>query len=1080
MRFYILNDLLVLSLSLADWTVRLHLNGRIESDQFDQVNCSTVRYENRLDNLSILYSSRAYFCAAFSVIYKEISELNKLAKVTTSCFVLPEQRLEFEEVAIALGKNVDWLVKKSTKSQGERDDALQERSLANNQQTNRLIGEKVWNLVPSGRRRDSKANKKLNKMNKANLLSQFGGYFDNRLSRHTNNENNHISALRAQYEPVNGTGPRIGHLYDAEQNSLDNLIVGQSNREASGSHKRAKANTFSDFNAESMQFAIEIIDSLSGKVFRSNHHSNDILQSINFQNFELQKMNNSLVYVQKRAEIIGEVPKPEKVNQTNKKTKSKQNNRQSKQSKFNKQTHLQSNQTDQPFLLRLFTRTGKQFLDQFEQIKSLQKPTVATRIVEKKIDNLFRINNESISIRQYVLVKNLNPLRAYLFNEGLVFFMQNTTQYRPRTGHWLFSQLRDYLDRWQPTNNVYLNLLEVLQQFLLISEFHLISDFKFLERFHFFNQRQYDPSDSQFYQFNQYEQPEDRFRASRRLDQQQQQQQQCNLRQYQLMEIELVVTEKLEFYIVDVNLEPLMFDNQQAPYRDYGKQAKKELYAFQKNLLTSVWRLVGVMEPKKSSAKSGLKNSGKNSRSPGKRHSRRSISLKKIKDLPRKYLDQLSKQSSKVRRKLLFVNSELNYKHKLINNWQANQFRRVLSRLLVEQNVGIMGLNCLVSHKLCLTETDLRNILLSNAELTRNGNTRFEQLYPSSQMCTMNGLVEQLNGKLLSTYADLRQNLHRTADLHSFLCKLETQLSREGKEGIKNDSADSAGARADGEPGDDGARESAANDYGQDERMNADSTREQPGDPVEPNAFKSDYSIEKLPEELLSKNDVLAPEPAGQQSKTDYLRPPKDYSYSTNDFPTITDDLETIENVNPVEKTDGKYREHSNSSLTEDDVEELNRNCSSKEEDLYMIDKLELQPKIDLRIQSKSQTQFKIQVDYGLIKMSVFIKSKHCNGRVKFNQLNSPSINVSLNLGIGPNKIVFRVVNDLNRPNDQSRTYQLIIQRLSLEQISVYDRLSREQVICQINQVSVNDLSIQFHSLNIICHWIRMLISSLS
>lgn len=1033
-----------------------------------------MRYENRLDNLSILYSTRAYFCAAFSVIYKEISELNKLGKVTTSCFVLPEQRLEFEEVAIALGKNVDWLVKKSKKSPGERE-TLQDRSLANNQQTNRLIGEKVWNLVPSGKRRDSKTTKKQNKMNKANLFSQFGGYFDNRLSRHSNNENNHTGALSTQYEPVNGTGSRTGHRYDqnAEQNSIDNLIVGQSNREASGPSKRAKqaANTFSDFNADSIQFAIEIIDSLSGKVFRSNHHSNDILQSINFQNFELQKMNNSMVYVQKSAERSGDKdmpPKAGKINQPGKKTKSKQNGRQSKQSKFNKQTHLQSNQTDQPFLLRLFTRTGKKFLDQFEQIKSLQKPTVETTIVEKKIDNPFRINNESISIRQYVLVKNLNPLRAYLFNDGLVFFMQNTTLYRPRTGHWLFSQLRDYVDKRQPMNNIYSNLVEVLQQFLLITEFHLISDFKFLERFQFFNQRQYDPSDSQFYQFNQYEQPEDQFTTSR-LFNQQQQSQQCNLRQYQLMEIELVLTDKLEFYIVGVNLEPLMFDHQQAPYRDYGKQSKKELYAFQKNLLTSVWRLVGLMEPKKSSTKSAMKSSAKNTRSSGKRHSKRSISLKRIKDLPKKYLEQLSKQSSRVRRKLLFVNSELNYKHKLINNWQANQFRRVLSRLLVEQNVGIMGLNCLVSHKLCLTELDLRNILLSNAELNRNGNTRFEQLYPSTQMCTLNGLVEQLNGKLLSTYADLRQNLHRTADLHLFLCKLQTQLSREGKEsaGGKNESMESTDARPDDEANEDKARESTANDYGQDERMNVDSTREQPGDLAEPNAFKSDYFIEKLPEELLSKNDVLAREPAGQ------TRPPKDYSYSTNDFPTITDDLETIENVNLVEKS--KYSERSNSSFTEDDTE-LNRNCSSKEEDLYLIDKLELQPKIDLRIQSKFQTQFKIEVDYGLIKVAVIVKSRHCNGRIKFNQLNSPSINVSLNLGIGPNRIVFRVVNDLNRPNDQSRTYQLIIQRLSLEQTSVYDRLSSDQVICQINQVGANVICLFNCNLNLFnCHLDQMI-----
>ena len=1035
------------SFLLTDWTVRLHLNGRIDDridgNQFDQVNCSTaIRYENRLDNLSILYSSRAYFCAAFSVIYKEISELNRLSKVSTSCFILPEQKLEFEEVAIALGKNVDWLVKRSKKSP---EDASQESSLTNNQQTTRIIGEKVWNLVSSGKRRDSKANKKLTK---ANLLSQFGylpSAKDNRphLNNENNQINNHITNHISKHiddgpnswleSPVNGAVARSYRNYE-NANSIDNLIVGQSNRRQNNREtsiaslpKRPKAtsSTLGDFNTDSIQFAIEIIDSLSGKVFRSNHHSNDILQSINFQNFELQKMNNSMVYVQKKADQSSKDVQP-KINQTYKRSKNK---RSSSKSKLNKQSnHLPSNQTDQPFLLRLFTRTGKQFLDQFEQLKSLQKPTVETTIVEKKIGDLFKIGNESISLRSFVLVRNVNPLRAYLFNEGLVFFMQNTTQFRPRTGHWLFSHLREYLNKQQPSNNVYLNLVEVISKFLLITEFHLISDFKFLERFQFFNQRQYDPSDSQYYQSLQYEQPA-HFVPAKRLNQIRESR--CNLRQYQLMEIELVLTNKLEFYIVDVNLEPLMFDNRQAPYRDYGKQSKKELYAFQKNLLTSVWRLMGLMEPKKGIAKP---------KSPAKKvKRRRSVSLKKIKDLPAKYLDQLSRQSSKVRRKLLFVNSELNYKHKLINNWQANQFRRVLARLLVEQNVGVLGLNCLVSHKLCLTEEDLNNILLSNAELNRNGNVRFEPLYPSGQMCGLNGLVEELNNKLLSSSADLRPSLHRTGHLHLFLCRLAVQLNREGKESAgRNESMDGTDRKNDGDD------DSAANDYALDEQANVDSTRQ----PAEASALKSDFFIEKLPEELLSKNDVLAKDTETQDAGIiGGPKPSKDYSYSTNDFAAITNDLdetqdETIETPNQLERS-----AHLNGSRTED----LNRNCSSNEEDLYLIDELELQPKIDLRIHSKSQTQFKTEVDYGLIKVALIIRSRHCNARIKFNQLNSPFINISLNLGIGANRIVFRIVND--RPNDQSRTYQLIIRRRSLEEVSVYDRASSEQVICQINQV---------------------------
>ena len=46
------------------------------------------------------------------------------------------QKLEFKEVAIALGKNVDWLVKKSKRNQ-LKDEEL--NFILNNQQTNRLI-----------------------------------------------------------------------------------------------------------------------------------------------------------------------------------------------------------------------------------------------------------------------------------------------------------------------------------------------------------------------------------------------------------------------------------------------------------------------------------------------------------------------------------------------------------------------------------------------------------------------------------------------------------------------------------------------------------------------------------------------------------------------------------------------------------------------------------------------------------------------------------------------------------------------------------------------------------------------------
>ena len=127
-------------------------------------------------------------------------------------------------------------------------------------------------------------------------------------------------------------------------------------------------------------------------------------------------------------------------------------------------------------------------------------------------------------------------------------------------------------------------------------------------------------------------------------------------------------------------------------------------------------------------------------------------------------------------------------------------------------------------------------------------------------------------------------------------------------------------------------------------------------------------------------------------------------------------------------------------------------NCTRREDDLHLIDNLQLEPKLNLTFSSKDQTQFKVIVDYDLIKVQLIVNAKHCNGRIKLNQQDGRSVNVSLSLGIGMNRIIFHVLNDLDT-FEQSKTYQIIIQRLSLEEVSRYDE-SKEQFICQIKQVS--------------------------
>lgn len=919
------------------------------------------------------------------MIYKEINliDLNEFNKVTTNCFVLPDQKVEFVEVAIAFGKDVDWLIKKPIRDQLVFEQTDDEFLI--NQKTNRLINEKVWNLM--GPQAKTNRNAKMNNLKK--------------LSNIDHSNNSILNSLNEFSLDYNSKQQQDNYLID---NYLRSNYHSPKNSTVK-SHKRP--NKLGNFNTDSLQFAIEIIDSLSGKVFRSNHHSNDILQSINFQNFELQKLNNSMVYVQKNSKKDTQNSIKNTLNSLSPKLNSKRVKIKSNRLINRNQN---ANQTDQPILLRLFTQKGKQFLDQFEQYKGIDKHDKEITIVEKKIDNLFKINNNTISIRQYVLIKNLNPLRAFLYNEGLVFFMQNTTQFKPKTGYWLFSHLRNYFDKQYPNNSIYLNLVEVLSKFLLITEFHLISNFKFLERFQFFKH----PDRFSDNQFN----DNKMFKSKLNKD--------C-LKQFELIEIELILTDKFEFYIVDVNQESTIFDNHQIPFRDFSRQSRKELNSFQKTLLNSVWQFIGLIKSSSSEGKNNRNNGGlvkqfsmKNLRSIKsfknqknlnnyKRHVRRNVSLKKIKDLPRKYLDQLQKQSSKVRRKLLFVN-EMGHKHKLINNWHTNRFRKTLSRLLIEENIGVMGLNCLVSHKLCLTEIDLNNILLTNLEYKRNGNSKFDQLYPSSSMCNLNNIILELNNKLLSSYANLNPILHRTADLHPFLCKLETQISKTNDDEEENFNGNSNQSNTTGS-------NELSNTILQtnDDNFNLDKTK----------ISKNEYFIDNiLNESFLKKGES------------------KDY-YSINDL-SSNDMDETIENLN--------Y--NNNQNRVDSNAKQL-LNCSLDDDDLYSIGLLELEPKqnLTLKFNSKYQSQFKTKVNYDLILVNLIVNTKHCNGRIKLNQLISPSLNVSLNLGIGTNRIMFQVINDLDK-FDRTKTYQLIIERLSLDDVSNYDQSSENQFICQINQVS--------------------------
>ncbi|XP_021925396.1 cadherin-like and PC-esterase domain-containing protein 1 [Zootermopsis nevadensis] len=95
-------------------------------------------------------------------------------------------------------------------------------------------------------------------------------------------------------------------------------------------------------------------------------------------------------------------------------------------------------------------------------------------------------------------------------------------------------------------------------------------------------------------------------------------------------------------------------------------------------------------------------------------------------------------------------------------------------------NTGVTGLQCLISHDLCLTEDDLASLLASRREMLNTGN--FRRLYPTPSGSRYSGYLQELQALMLQDTNNVFQRVnslfretlrHSTSDLHGIQTRLE-------------------------------------------------------------------------------------------------------------------------------------------------------------------------------------------------------------------------------------------------------------------------------------------------------------------
>ncbi|CAG2100173.1 unnamed protein product [Medioppia subpectinata] len=111
---------------------------------------------------------------------------------------------------------------------------------------------------------------------------------------------------------------------------------------------------------------------------------------------------------------------------------------------------------------------------------------------------------------------------------------------------------------------------------------------------------------------------------------------------------------------------------------------------------------------------------------------------------------------------------------------------------VIDDNIGVMGISCHISHDLCLSRDDLSYLLNARRESLNKGS--FKSLYPALGIDTYKQLIDELSQLIVAQSvgqtAANEMSVHKTADLHPLLMSLERYYYRHI---IDEDYGDSAG-----------------------------------------------------------------------------------------------------------------------------------------------------------------------------------------------------------------------------------------------------------------------------------------------
>ncbi|CAG2162722.1 unnamed protein product [Oppiella nova] len=332
-----------------------------------------------------------------------------------------------------------------------------------------------------------------------------------------------------------------------------------------------------------------------------------------------------------------------------------------------------------PQLINIFTNEGRDRLREYN---------VKRGVIQQYIANPLLVFGQPVSLRLYVIVTSMAPLRAYVHSEGLVFHRyEENRNYKKIPGRtWILSQFWQFISKNNGTDSMKKainSIYRAILQTLLIAEAMLITQ-----------QQQHSTMHS------------NNINSERLLFAK------CNSC-FHLMAFDIILNSSLEPFIIEVNGQP----NMQESRKDESPLSG----GVKKLILDDVIDLISATD--------------------------------------------------------------------LV----ANDVSEALDEV-IDENIGVMGISCHISHDLCLSRDDLSYLLSSRREALNKGS--FKNLYPALGIEAYKPLIDELSQLIVAQSVGQTPNelsVHKTADLHPLLMSLERYYYRHI---IDEEYGDSAGNTA--------------------------------------------------------------------------------------------------------------------------------------------------------------------------------------------------------------------------------------------------------------------------------------------